>query len=126
MNGKNNAGGSADARDLFDRYRIADVIHPGAAFSFGDCNTGEPQFGGLAKRVAGEMARLVDFFGQRLHFRFGEFADRPLQQILLFSKFKIHKTTPGPGSSDRAVRASVQQQRVKGEARRTTQSGIKD
>src|ERR1700743_3133028 len=40
LDGEDDAGGSAGARDFFDDDRIGDVIEAGAAFGFGDGDSG--------------------------------------------------------------------------------------
>ena len=90
LDGKNHAGGGADARDFFDDDGVADVVHARAAFVFGDGDAGEAEFGGFLEQGAGEVAGFVDFFGERLYFGFGEFADAFLQELLFFGEFEVH------------------------------------
>ncbi len=68
-------GGGAGAGDFFDDDGVRDVIEAGAAFGFGDGDSGEAEFGGFAEKFAGEFAGLVVFAGEGFYFGLREFAD---------------------------------------------------
>jgi len=84
LHGENHAGGSTAAGDFLDDDAISDVVEAGAAFGVREGYTGEAELGGFFEKVAGEAAGFVEFFGVRLDFGFGEFADGFLQQLLFF------------------------------------------
>jgi len=75
LDGEDDAGGSAGARDFFDDDGVGDVIEAGAAFGFGDGDSGEAEFGGFMEKFAREFSGLVVFAGERLYLRFREFAN---------------------------------------------------
>ena len=83
------SGGSAHARNLFNDDGVGDVVKARAALGLGQRHGGESQVGGLAKRFARKLPALIQFARQRLHFAFGEFAHRALQQLLFFAEIEI-------------------------------------
>ena len=68
LDGEDDSRGSAGAGDFFDDDGVGDVIEAGAAFGFGDGDTGEAEFGGFAEKFAGEFSGLVVFAGERFYF----------------------------------------------------------
>ena len=90
LDGEDYAGGGAAAGDFFDDDRVGDVIEACAAFGFGDGDAGEAEFGGFSECGAREVAGLVEFFGERADFGFGEFANGFLQEGLFFGEIEIH------------------------------------
>ncbi len=87
---KDDAGGSAGARNFLDHDGVGNVIHPRAAVIFRDGHAGQAQFRGLAENFAGIAAGLVVFARVRLHFRLGKFPHGALQQLLIFGEFQVH------------------------------------
>ena len=75
LDGEDDSGGGAGARNFFDDDGVGDVIEAGAAFGFGDGDTGEAEFGGFAEKFAREFSGLVVFASEGFYFGVGEFAD---------------------------------------------------
>src|SRR5580704_18030844 len=94
LDGEDDAGGGAGAGDFFDDDGVGDVIEAGAAFGFGDGDSGEAEFGGFMETFAREFSGLVVFAGERLYLRFREFANGFLEELLVFGQSEIHFTSP--------------------------------
>ena len=76
LNGENDAGGGAGAGDFFDDDGVGDVIEAGAAFGFGDGDSGEAEFGGFAEKFAREFSGLVVFAGEGFYFGLARIRER--------------------------------------------------
>src|SRR5580693_1456143 len=94
LDGEDDAGGSAGAGDFFDDDGVGDVIEAGAAFGFGDGDSGETEFGSFAKKFAREFSGLVVFAGEWFYFGLRKFTNGFLEEMLVFSQREIHFTSP--------------------------------
>ncbi len=79
LHGENYTRGGAAPGNFFDDDGVGDVVEAGAAFRFRERDTGESQLGGFFKGLAREMARFIEFFGERADFRFRELTHGLLQ-----------------------------------------------
>ncbi len=70
------------------------MVEARAAFGFRQRDAGETQLSGFAERIAGEMTSLVDLSCLRLHFDFGKFPHRALQQLLFFIQLEVQRVAP--------------------------------
>jgi hypothetical protein len=71
------------------------MIEARAALALRKRNPGQSKLRRLLKKSARKMARFVQLFRERLHFRFRKFAYALLQQLLFFGKFQVHAVLPG-------------------------------
>ena len=67
------------------------MVEARSAFRLRERYARQPDFCRLLKQPARKMPRLVEFFRQRLYFRFRELTHGFLQQLLFFRQFKVHR-----------------------------------